>query len=135
MSWVIWIMTRLQFELFTFCPWHSTKTYCLKCFWCPLVIPPHHRCKTWTKSMMAMIGLRWSQPILKIVLVLVPGRFNVWVTCVVCISIKIVSSILVFKMKLPRLENRPTSQWKDMSFSNLWVHSLFTNSTIPFHSM
>ncbi len=83
---------------------------------------------------MAMLGLRWSQPILKIILVLVPRRFNVWVTCVVCISIMIASSILVFEMKLPRSENQPTSWRKDM-FSNLWIHPLFTDSTIPPRSM
>ncbi len=79
--------------------------------------------------------MRWSQLILKIILVLVPRRFDVWVTCVLCISITVASSILVLKMKFPRSKNLTTSQWKDMLFSNLWIRLLFTNFAIPFHFM
>jgi hypothetical protein len=51
---------------------------------------------------MAMLGAKGSQPISKIVLGLVLGRFSTWVTCVVCKMIV---------RTLGRKHTRPESQF------------------------
>ncbi len=56
----LWIMTRSFYKKSNFCWLILMGTSCLNCcqyFW-PLTTLP--RCKAWTKSMMAMLGVSWS---------------------------------------------------------------------------
>ncbi len=43
--------------------------------------------RVWIENMMAMLGARWSQPILRIILGLASGKLVAWVTCGFCMTI------------------------------------------------
>jgi hypothetical protein len=84
--------------------WHSMKTFCLKCLSWPKTIIAHHRYKEWIESTMAMFGPRWSQPISRIILAWILGRFTAWVIYIVCMTIWL---LLLF-----RWSQRDYLEWK-----------------------
>jgi hypothetical protein len=57
------------------------------------------KCKTWTKSTTAMLGVNWSQPVSKIHLGLVLGRLVAWVIYSVFMMIVRTLCIMLLPMK------------------------------------
>jgi hypothetical protein len=66
------------------CQLLSMGMSCLNCHPSIRMFTTLPNCKAWTKSMMAMLGVNWSQLIKKIHLGLASGKLVAWVTCIVC---------------------------------------------------